>query len=71
MAEEKAGRVSRVGGYFAEVRGEMRKVTWPTRGELYGATFVVVTVTMLLSFVLGVGDSLLGWIVEALMASRR
>ncbi len=71
MAEEKAGRVGRVGGYFTEVRGEMRKVTWPTRGELYGAALVVTAVTLVLAFVLGVGDSLLGWIIEAMMASRR
>ena len=28
--------------YFAEVRGEMKKVAWPTRNEIWNTTIVVV-----------------------------
>lgn len=70
VAEEKAGFFSRTGDFYAEVKSEMRKVTWPTRGELYGATLVVVAVTVLLCMMLGITDSVLGWLIEHLMTSR-
>ena len=44
-----------------------KKVTWPSRGELYGATVVVVAVTIVLSVVLGLTDSLLGYLLELIM----
>jgi len=67
MAEDKPGMFKRAGNYYGEVRAEMKKVTWPSRGELYGATVVVVAVTVLLSLVLGLTDSVLGYILEFIM----
>jgi preprotein translocase subunit SecE len=32
----------RGGEFFAEVRSEMRRVTWPTRREVYATTVVVI-----------------------------
>ena len=32
----------RAGEFFAEVRNEMRRVTWPTRREVYATTLVVI-----------------------------
>jgi preprotein translocase subunit SecE len=62
--EEKVGIIGKTRGYVHEVQGEMRKVTWPTRGELYGATAVVFAVTVILCAYLGVLDFLLGQILE-------
>ena len=56
--------------YIAELQNEMRKVTWPTRGELYGATLVVVAVTILLCIFLGIAENVLGYIIEHLFARR-
>jgi len=70
MAEDRAGRGNRVSGYLHEVRSEMRKVTWPTKGELYGATFVVLAVTLAFAAALGLGDSAIGWLVETIMTAR-
>lgn len=70
MAEAKRGLFGRTGDFFTEVRSEMRKVTWPTRSELYGATIVVVVVSILLAVLLGFGDALIGRVVEFIMASR-
>jgi preprotein translocase subunit SecE len=71
VAEQpKDGFFTRMGGFYAEVKSEMRKVTWPTRGELYGATLVVMAVTILLCLMLGITDSVLGWLIEHLMTSR-
>ena len=70
VAEEKVGRFRRMGNFFEEVKLEMRKVTWPTRGELYGATLVVVAVTVILCVVLGAFDLGFGRLIELLMARR-
>ena len=32
--------------FFAEVRNEMRRVTWPSRKEVYATTFVVLVTAM-------------------------
>ena len=69
--EEKSGFFTRMGDFITEVRAEMHKVTWPTRGELYGATLVVVAVTILLCILLGITDSILGWMIEHLMTARK
>jgi preprotein translocase subunit SecE len=44
-----------VGEYFSGVRSEMRKVDWPTRGEVISSSaVVVVAVLVLTAFVYGV-----------------
>ena len=32
--------------FFAEVRNEMRRVTWPSRREVYATTFVVLVTAL-------------------------
>ena len=59
----KPGMVDRTKKYFEEVTHEMRKVTWPTRPELYGATTVVVFVCFVLTVVLGAADWVFGHLV--------
>jgi preprotein translocase subunit SecE len=68
MAEGKKGIIGGTTNYFAEVKQELKKVTWPTKGELYGATIVVVVVTILLSFALGVTDMTMSYVLEHVMA---
>jgi len=63
--EKKKGRVRT---FLDEVRSELRKVTWPTRRELYGATAVVITVTILLTMGIGVLDSILGFLMQLLIS---
>lgn len=69
-AEPKPGFFSRTADFIAEVRAEMRKVTWPTRSELYGATFVVVAVTIILCAFLGIADFAFGFVIEHLFTRR-
>jgi preprotein translocase subunit SecE len=50
MAEELAARkdiITRVREYLAEVRAEMRRVTWPSKQEIYGTTVMVIITTFL------------------------
>ena len=34
--------ISRIKGYFAEVKGEAKRVSWPDKHELYDSTLVVI-----------------------------
>lgn len=40
--------------YFRETRGELRKVTWPTREEAWRLTLIVLGVTAAMAVFLGV-----------------
>ncbi len=44
--------------YFSEVRGELRKVTWPTRQEAIRWTAIVIAVMVLMTIVLSSFDFL-------------
>jgi preprotein translocase subunit SecE len=40
--------------YFRETRGELRKVTWPTREEAWRLTLIVLAVSAAMAIFLGV-----------------
>ena len=45
--------------YVKDVRTEMAKVSWPTRGELYESTIIVLVLSLILAvFVFGVDQGL-------------
>ena len=52
--------------FFTEVRNEMRRVTWPSRKEVYATTFVVLLTTLFFGLYLYGIDlaltALLGWL---------
>ena len=45
--------------FFLAVRDELKKVTWPTRDELYKATRMVVIMTLVIGVAIGILDRLL------------
>ena len=45
--------------FYADVRSEMKKVSWPSRQEVFGTTIVVVVAVFFFGFYLGVVDYLL------------
>ena len=53
--------------FLLEVRGEVRKVTWPSKKEAMGGTAVVLVVVLIMAVFLGLVDVLLSKIVEALL----
>jgi preprotein translocase subunit SecE len=65
--EDKPKLTHRTRSFLQEVRAETKKVTWPTRGELYGATAVVIFVTFLVSITLGMADLGIGKIMQLLL----
>lgn len=40
---------ARMKGYFADVKGEARKITWPEKQELYDSTIVVIVFIFILA----------------------
>ena len=54
--KERAGRVAQ---FYRDVRGEMKKVSWPARQEVFGTTLVVIVSVFFFGFYLWVVDSLL------------
>ena len=50
--------------FFRDVLSEVRKVTWPSRGEVVGTTIVVIVACFIFGFYLFVIDSGLSWLVD-------
>ena len=44
--------------YLRETRAEMAKVTWPTRQEWIRLSGIVLAVTVVMAFILGVTDAI-------------
>ena len=50
--------------FLTEVRNELKRVTWPSRKEVYATTLVVILVSVFFALYLGVVDYILGHIVQ-------
>ena len=48
--------------FIADVRSELRKVSFPTRAETIGSTTVVIVFCIIMSLYLSVIDSILVWL---------
>ena len=49
--------------FFSDVRGELKKVSFPTRAETIGSTTVVIVFCIIMSLYLSFVDSVLVWLV--------
>jgi preprotein translocase subunit SecE len=63
--QEKPKITERVKEYFIDTRGELRKVTWPTRKQATNLTLIVLAVTVAMAFFLGGVD----WVFANLIAA--
>lgn len=52
--------------FLDEVRGEVKKVTWPDREQLKNATLVVLAFLAIVALLIGALDIVLQWIVVTL-----
>ena len=59
--------LQKIQAFFQEVSVELRKVSWPTRRQTVSATMVVITVSFIVAFFLGIVDVVLARIVGAIM----
>ncbi|MFN0123957.1 MAG: preprotein translocase subunit SecE [Blastocatellia bacterium] len=80
MAEETAvqavtGKVPNLWGrirhYFHEVQLEMKKVSWPSRTEVFNTTVVIVLAIFFFAAFIFVADIVLSWLIEMLEAGAK
>ena len=50
--------------FLTEVRNEMRRVTWPSRREVYATTLVVILTSAFFGIYLWGLDLALGWVIN-------
>ena len=55
----RSGLMDKVLDYIRESRAELKKVTWPTKQQLWYSTIIVIVVTAIASAYLGLVDLLL------------
>ncbi|RMH08121.1 MAG: preprotein translocase subunit SecE [Nitrospirae bacterium] len=53
--------------FLSEVKGELKKVSYPTKAETLGSTSVVLVFCLIMSLYLSLVDSVLVWIVSRLL----
>jgi len=53
--------------FFIDVRGELKKVSFPTRAETVGSTTVVIVFCIIMSLYLSFVDSVLAWVVSKIL----
>jgi len=56
-----------VRAFITDVRGELKKVSFPTRAETVGSTTVVIVFCIIMSLYLSVIDSFLVWLVSKII----
>ncbi|PLX82111.1 MAG: preprotein translocase subunit SecE [Desulfuromonas sp.] len=54
--------------FFTNVKGELKKVTWPTKKDTYGSTLVVISVVIVIGIFLWVVDSALSTLIRVILS---
>lgn len=49
--------------FLREVRAELKKVTWPSKNEVYSTTLIVIFATIFFGFYLFFMDIIFSWVV--------
>jgi preprotein translocase subunit SecE len=58
------GKFREMRTFFSEVKSELKKVTWPSKKEVYATTLVVIATTVLFGFYLWLLDVGLSWLFQ-------
>ena len=62
--EKKPGFFARISRSIRDMRGEMKKVVWPSRKQILNNTLVVLAAVAISAIFIGGLDSLLGFVVR-------
>jgi len=62
--EKKPGFFARISRSFRDMRGELKKVVWPSRKQIVNNTLVVLAALLISAVFIGGLDSILGVIVR-------
>jgi preprotein translocase subunit SecE len=58
----------RFSSFLREVRSELKKVTWPSRNEVYNTTVVVIIAMVFFGFYLYFMDAFFSWVLLKIKA---
>lgn len=53
--------------FFANVKAELQKVTWPSKKDTYGSTMVVIVVVVFCAVYLGIIDMILSRLIQVVL----
>ncbi len=67
MAEKTANQTNPLTKYIREVRGELKKVTWPTREESQRLTVIVLAVSIAFAIFLWFWDTVFSNIIQTVI----
>jgi len=59
--------MNKIKNFFADVKFEMKKVSWPTWIELKGSTFVVISFSIIVSVFLFFVDRILATLLQVIL----
>ncbi len=62
--DEKVKWYKRFGSFLKEVKSEAKKVTWPSRQEVYSTTVVVIIAMVFFGFYLFFMDIIFSWAIS-------
>jgi len=60
--------VGKVTGFLGNVKGELRKVTWPTRKDTYASTLVVIVFVFMVAVYLWGVDTILSTLIKTILS---
>lgn len=58
----------RLSNFLREARAELKKVTWPSKNEVYSTTIVVIFATFFFGFYLYFMDLIFSWVIKQIKA---
>ena len=61
---QKARWYKRFFAFLREVKAELKKVTWPSKNEVYSTTVVVILATFFFGFYLFFMDIIFSWVIK-------
>jgi len=61
---QKARWYKRFFAFLREVKAELKKVTWPSKNEVYSTTIVVILATFFFGFYLFFMDIIFSWVIR-------
>jgi len=64
---EKIEKIEKIKQFYLEARGELKKVTWPTRQQTISATWVVIIMTIVIAIFLGLVDFVLSSLIKYIL----
>ncbi len=66
-AEEKPGIIQRIQGFFDDIIGELKKVTWPTREDLMASTKVTFYMLLVSTAIIFVYDRVFAFFIMLIL----